>query len=1462
MLNLDAEAANLGLVAALVAVLVCVIMLVVFKLKLNGADKQRAASDDQAQHNQQLLDGFDQGMLHLDDEGQVLYANKVAAVLLGSSQGALQGKSLSSLLPEDAHKVVAQAMSSNIPAGFQTSLKGQQTLWMTITPKGKSKTMAAVMSLVDVSRFQRKIDDARGSIATYKGLCDAASIGQFDLVLADDSLTHNAVVSEWLGTDIADWTGLQQQVRHQDWHEFVQARAVLEQGEQVSFVAQIGEQEHWHKVQVVGLVSTVGDDGKPATVRWLLTDISEQHTLERHKQVIQQRMRGVLHAINTACYLVDENTTVVDVNPAFDRLFGTNAMALRGQPVDSIEALPEAILALHQGSDLMAASSGPKEITVTLADQQEHILSQRLLPLKSAEGQRVGSIVMIEDVTEKRAQEAAMEAERQRFTHILDMAPLAIALIDKDDHIIQANQVTTERLGLSEQELQSVSFYDLFNDGHNAARAAKQLQQDGQLRNYAVKLKGKDGHLFPSELHVDEFDRNAGQHLVWIADVSDKQLHQDKFDSLLQHSSIPMAVLSEQGFEHLNPAALEFFHADSGEELAGLFPYDESLNVDEQSAQRLRQKITQIRTDGRAQSMPWQHQRKDQILPCHATFVPMFKGRQLESILCMWLDMRAVKQADAARQEAISRQAEAERIAQEKQQQLESSQDQLASKTRSLQDTQSKLEAVTEDLSAKESAFSTLQAEHASVTDHLNKLQQDYQQSREKLAQTEQSNAELEEQLAQSSEKVSALQQQRNQIADALQYSEQQHKRAQQQLLESEQLTEKLQKEQQQQAEQINQYEQQVSGLKGEITDKDRQLHEVSGQINTLQSQLTSSSQTSDKLREQLQMQRKASEEAARQRRELEQIVRQAESELGSKARHIEHLQHEMSKFEELSQQEKGDMEKQQKALADELAAKHQQLEAMQTKLEETLQQSEQEKAEKEAQQQRLQQLEKELNDVEARTAEQQQKMAEADEYWKAQQAELQEALKAKQQQLQDTLATLEDTTQQTEAERAERARQEQIYAKLEKELAEMEQRAAEQNAKMAQSDKQWQEHQKSLSEELEAKQQQLMQTRQQLDEQQRQADAEKHQRDEQQQALEQLKQELRDVESRASKQKEMMEGSDEQWRQHHAEIEAQKQQLQEALAQAQQQNQAMQEKLQGNLEALQVAETKVSETTSGEQKLQGELQKARQQAEALQAKLAAQEAQESSLQQQLAEQQKALEERERNIKALEEQQQALSDSLQTVQKEYDATKQDLSSQDSNQSELAEQLKALEQELQDSKAQLDTKESALQDAQSKLQDSQSKLAEQEQALLEASKAELKQAQEEAPKAPKELPPYAKLPLPSSPSAWFDLLPFLQRNPDSGPLAEGLNKLLDELDGIIEGMGQALDSEDNGKLLLFVHKLNQVAERINSAPLLDLAARLEADSRAGELDNIAISWPSMEQSLQNTQRVIYSHLHQG
>ncbi|WP_100643445.1 PAS domain S-box protein [Alteromonas facilis] len=1448
------------LIVLLVAIIGLAITIFMQKGKLQTKDQALAASDDNIAHVQEQLDRFNSGIIQLDAEGNILYANRMAAYFLTKKIEHMIGTPFVQVCPKELNDEVSAALSQHQESHIQCLLGSRDSqVRMRIAPQKKPiGDIVTLIAIEDINSYQENIDEQRGIIAHHVGTFINAHVSRAEFDLDAETLHVNEPLAKLLGLgdsesiSLASFTRMLQEGNKPEWERTIKQFA---EGRSAELNVELNVNEKIVPVIINAYPYTAAGKESPQSITLIFTSLAKIEKLKAQSELYQKQLKTLIAASPLPVYFLNEKNQLVDCNRAFCSLFKIELNRIKGKSIDDIEIFSDEFIGVHKSSEGLGAKR--KSLTIMTGDEQPADVNVHVLAYK-LEGVHAGTIAVIEDLTPIKTMEREAEAKSKALESFIDQSPLGIAIFNEEDKVIRVNTSLGTILGKSQQELEKQTFYQFFKNPEHSGTAARLLHQKGLIENFYSELAcGEDGSI-ATRLDVTKLPGKETRYVCWVTDSRDKHFISEKLDRLITYSAMPIAILGSDGFTQLNPAACAFFDVKSEDELRGLSPASKQLNSDDQHADEMSTYLDRVQAEKKVNSFSWVHEHNGVQLPCEVTLVPLFDQQQYVATLCLWVDLRAIEQANAARLEAVNLRAAAEREIAEKQQLLESSQDLLASRARSLQDTQDKLQAAEHDLAAKMDTIQDLQQAHEDISGHLQSLQDDYARNRELLAESQEANAELEAQLEESSDKVNRLQKQRNQIADALQYSEKKHKKAQEQLALSEQNTERLKAEQAKQQESLQASLAQIDSLKSSIDSKDKQISDVSGQINNLQSQLVSSSQTSEKLREQLINQRKASELAEQKRRELELLCQEAQAELSNKSSYVDHLQHEMKMLEQMSQQQKGDMEKQTQQLAQELKAKQEQLDTTEQALTQAREQSEKEKQASAAREAELEQLHHELQEVEKRSIEQQEKIAEADAKWQAQQAELQAELKAKQEELQKTTEQLSSTQQQTEEEKAQHAA---LLEKLEAELKDVEQRAAAQDEKIAQSDQQWQEKQKALAEELAAKKAQLDTTQAQLDEHQRQVDAEKLARKAQQDKLAQLKQEMADVESRAVKQREMMEGNDEQWRQHHAEIEKQKQQLQQALEQAEAQNKEMQSTLDNKLEALKSAETTVSKTQSDEQKLTQELNAAKEQADALQARIAQQEEEEKKLKQQVIEQQNSLQQREDNIQALQEEQQRLTEALRSVKEEYAQSKASLNDQNSSQQELNEQLKALEAELQDSKQQLSSKENALQDAQKQIASSADKLAAQEQALIDAQKEELKQVNEQQQSAePRPVPEFAKLPMPSDPAVWFDLLPYLQNHQGVTSLASTLQGLIDGLQERIDELDKAVEENNNRDIQLSSRKLITMLESIHSAPLSDMANRLQMFCENRLIDNIAIFWPTAKQNINSTLRVIYSHLH--
>lgn len=1561
-------------------------------------------------------DNLPTGIIYLDAAQAICGLNRTAAAVLGQKPDLLTGKSVTDVLPESIRESLDSALASDWEQILVCKLPARDRYFrIRVIPNMPDSTgCQGQLVIEDVDQYEYKLSNAAAMQAHQYALWNQPKLGMVQLRPATGELIVNDSLAAWLKQTPQDIKGIESLFSDKCKNAVVQllSRAAEGHSESIDVDLLSADKAIPVTLHASAVAYTLEDD--PLIH---LTFINRQAECEHARQAAMHKrhFQSLLAMVPHSVYLLDNDLTITQYNREFAKTFEIESGVVKGQKITELAGLNDKIKQLH--SSLQGTMLKQEVVTVEGAQDESRTLKLYLQPV-SENNQRTAVLVVAEDLTKQIALEDERNHARQRLLSFMDQAPMGVVMFDEHDIIKESNHTTSRQLGLSGDELRGKSFYDLFTQNEDADKAARKLKRHDRFAELPARLNGA---LKPvsATLHASKISELPQEFVCWIGGREEQEFLNTRFEKLIKYASVPVGILSDDGFSHLNSAACVFFGLDDEDELLGRSPDFRPLNGSEDDSQLMADKLALAKSQGQVLTFNWQHTHHGEELPCEVTLIPIHRDGELQSVICIWVDLRAIEQSNAARMEAVRLREAAQREVEEKQQMLATSEDKLlrqsatlAETEQSLASTEKRLNRAEEDLSEKLETISDLQQAHKDISEHLASLQSDYASNRALLAESQQINTELEDQLSRSSAKVGSLEQQRSQIADALQYSERKYRQAQAQLDESRKETGRLKDEQEAQQREVQQYVKQIDTLKSSIEEKDHELTAVGSKIQTLQSQLVSSGQTSEKLREQLLNQRKASEEAEKQRRQIELACQAAEAELAAKARNIDHLQHEMDMLEKMSQQEKGDMEAYARQLQQELEQKQSQLSQTESALVDIRAQAEADREEKAKQQDTLARLQREMQEAEAQAQARQQEMAKLNQTREEEQARLQEALdakhalltdtaqsleeakkqneaaaqekarqqeivsklqedmqrtraeaesnqqklaelnaermeeharlqedlKAKQQQLQEAKATLQDNQQRTESDKAERVKQQAVFEKLKAELSSMESRSAEQQAAieqtekdreheqeemekalaarqaqldetkaellarqkqmdeekhareaqqslleqlqremaemqaqaqeqnevMAASEKARKEEQARLTRELQSKQEQLSGAQRELETRQQQMEEEKLAREEQQAMLEQLKAELEDVAQRASKQQEMMSGSDEQWRKHHEEIEAQKKQLQQALSQAENQNSAMQSQLEQSREALTQANSKVSKTQSEEQKLQAELDAARDKAEALNEKLRQQEAQEAELKSQVQEQQSALGEREQSINELKSSQQALTEKLAAVEKEYAQTKASLQQQDSSQNELSDSLRQLEEELNQSKAQLSGKEEALEKAQARLKESESKLAEQEKALIDAQKAELQSAQDnEGNDNPvtREVPDFAKEPVPDEPHVWFDLLPYLQQNEQVGSLAQSLTSLMDTMSDAVKDIDEAVAEDRHGKILLTSRNLVKLLRTIHSEPLNDMAERFETDLEYNNVDNISIFWPIARQNLMKTQRVIYSHLYQ-
>jgi len=148
--------------------------------------------------------------------------------------------------------------------------------------------------------------------------------------------------------------------------------------------------------------------------------------------------------------ILDARRRVADLNAAAEAALGTRRLEAAGTVIDSL--LP--------GWPSGALPDGPMDVTLPERERQR-VFDVRCNRVQSMAGEATGAVVILRDVTERRAAEVALRESEQRYRAVIEQAFDAVWLTDWAGTITDANPQAGVLLGCSSKELigQKTSHY-------------------------------------------------------------------------------------------------------------------------------------------------------------------------------------------------------------------------------------------------------------------------------------------------------------------------------------------------------------------------------------------------------------------------------------------------------------------------------------------------------------------------------------------------------------------------------------------------------------------------------------------------------------------------------------------------------------------------------------------------------------------------------------------------------------------------------------------------------------------------------------------------------------------------------------------------------------------------------------------------------------------------------------------
>jgi PAS domain S-box-containing protein len=267
-------------------------------------------------------------------------------------------------------------------------------------------------------------------------------------------------------------------------------------------------------------------------------DISEQARLQGQLAEQQAYNRSLIEASADALFAIAPDGVIIDVNAEATRLTGYSRKHLINSRFSEYFTESERARAGVQQTLSEARVIG-YELTLTTRQGRRITVSFNAGVFTDAAGQALGILAGARDITEQKKLEQQLRDQQFYTRSLIESNVDALMTTDPLGIISDVNQQMEALTGFSRDELIGTPFKQYFTDSDRAEEGIRLVLREGNVTNYELTSRSKDGHDTVVSYNATTFaDRDGKLQGVFAAarDVTERK----RFEQTLQEKNLEL----------------------------------------------------------------------------------------------------------------------------------------------------------------------------------------------------------------------------------------------------------------------------------------------------------------------------------------------------------------------------------------------------------------------------------------------------------------------------------------------------------------------------------------------------------------------------------------------------------------------------------------------------------------------------------------------------------------------------------------------------------------------------------------------------------------------------------------------------------------------------------------------------------------------------------------------------------
>jgi PAS domain S-box-containing protein len=204
--------------------------------------------------------------------------------------------------------------------------------------------------------------------------------------------------------------------------------------------------------------------------------------------------------------------TIVSWNAGACEVYGYAAEEAVGKPVSILappnhpDEIPQLLERVGQGESVEHYETVRRRKDGKLID-----VSLRLSPVRDAFGRVVGASTIARDITERKRADEGLRRANAYNRSLIEASLDPLVTIGPKGRITDVNAATEAATGRSRAELIGTDFCDYFTEPAKARAGYEQVFREGSVRDYALELRRRDGHVISVLYNASTYRDETGQ---------------------------------------------------------------------------------------------------------------------------------------------------------------------------------------------------------------------------------------------------------------------------------------------------------------------------------------------------------------------------------------------------------------------------------------------------------------------------------------------------------------------------------------------------------------------------------------------------------------------------------------------------------------------------------------------------------------------------------------------------------------------------------------------------------------------------------------------------------------------------------------------------------------------------------------------------------------------------------------